>query len=221
VYGPRDEADLAKIAALDIPFWLAGGYGTPAQVAAAREVGAAGVQVGTLFALSAESGITADVRSDLLARIGAGTLQVRTDALASPTGFPFKVAQLPGTLSEDELYEQRPRLCDLGYLREPYLREDGDVGYRCAGEPVHMYVRKGGDVADTAGRKCLCNALTADVGMGQTRRTGYQEMPLVTLGADTEGLTELLATHPDGWTATDAVTWLLRDLTREPALVPA
>ena len=221
VYGPRDEADLTKIAALDIPFWLAGGYGTPTQVAAARAVGAAGVQVGTLFALSEESGITADVRTDLLARIGTGTLQVRTDALASPTGFPFKVAQLPGTLSEDAVYEQRPRLCDLGYLREPYLREDGDVGYRCAGEPVHMYVRKGGNAGDTVGRKCLCNALTADVGLGQTRRTGYQEMPLVTLGADTDGMADLLATHPDGWTATDAITWLLRDLTQSQDLVPA
>ncbi|MEO6820985.1 MAG: nitronate monooxygenase [Candidatus Nanopelagicales bacterium] len=219
VYGPRDEADLAKIAALGIPFWLAGGYGSPSQVQAALRAGATGVQVGTLFALSEESGITADVRGDLLARIGAGTLQVRTDALASPTGFPFKVAQLPGTLSEDDVYEQRPRLCDLGYLREPYLREDGEVGYRCAGEPVHMYVRKGGDAADTVGRKCLCNALTADVGLGQTRRTGYQELPLVTLGSDTEGMSDLLAAHPDGWSATDAVSWLLRDLT--PSLLPA
>lgn len=223
VYGPRDAANLAKVAALDIPFWLAGGYGSPEQVAAAREAGAAGVQVGTLFALSHESGLRSDLRAEVLAEIAGDTLQVRTDPLASPTGFPFKVAQLPGTLSDEELYEQRPRLCDLSYLREPYLRPDGEVGYRCAAEPVHMYVRKGGDVADTVGRKCLCNTLTADVGLGQIRRTGYSEKPLVTLGADTAGVHDLLSEHPEGWSASEAVDWLLRDLGSavSPEPVPA
>ncbi len=99
VYGPRDDADLAKVAALGIPFWLAGGYGTPEQVGAALAAGAAGVQVGTVFALARESGITPELRADLLTRLTEDSLVVRTDALASPTGFPFKVAQLPGTLS--------------------------------------------------------------------------------------------------------------------------
>ena len=41
-------------------------------------------------------------------------------------------------------YAVRERLCDLGFLREPFAKVDGSVGYRCAGEPVHMFVRKGG-----------------------------------------------------------------------------
>jgi NAD(P)H-dependent flavin oxidoreductase YrpB (nitropropane dioxygenase family) len=209
VFGPRDLADLDKVAALGLPFWLAGSYGTPEQVTAALAVGAAGVQVGTLFALSEESGLTDELRHDLLARLKAGTLEVRTDAAASPTGFPFKVAQLPGTLSDLTLRAERPRLCDLSYLRTPYLREGGKVGYRCPAEPVHMYVRKGGDAADTVGRSCLCNALTANVELGQTRADGYREEPLVTLGADLDGARRLGDTHPNGWTATDAVAWLL------------
>ena len=36
VFGPRDDADLAKVAAVGLPFWLAGGYSTAAQVASAR-----------------------------------------------------------------------------------------------------------------------------------------------------------------------------------------
>ncbi len=107
------------------------------------------------------------------------------------------------------MYASRPRLCDLGYLREPYLRPDGEVGYRCPGEPVHMYVRKGGDAADTVGRKCLCNALTADVGLAQTRRTGYTEDALLTLGSELAGARELLQAHPGGWGAADAVRRLL------------
>ena len=151
--------------------------------------------------------------------LGEGGPDVRTDASASPTGFPFKVAQLPGTLSDPAVYEQRPRLCDLGYLRSPYMRPDGRVGYRGPSEPVHMYVRKGGDAADTEGRACLCNALTANIGLGQTRRSGYAEVPLVTLGADLDGVREIHETYPDGWTATQAVGWLLSGA--EPALSAA
>ena len=212
VYGPRDCADLAQVAALGLPFWLAGGYGTPEQVSAALAAGADGVQVGTLFALSAESGLTGTLRHELLSQLDCGTLQVRTDALASSTGFPFKVASLPGTLSEASVYAERPRLCDLSYLRVPYEREPGTVGYRCPAEPVHTYVRKGGAAADTVGRKCLCNALTANVGLGQTRRDGYHEAALVTLGADLDGVTELLAVNPAGWTAAQAVDYLMVQL---------
>jgi NAD(P)H-dependent flavin oxidoreductase YrpB (nitropropane dioxygenase family) len=178
-------------------------------VVAARRAGAAGVQVGTVFALSAESGITSALRGQLLERLGEDQLEVATDAFASPTGFPFKVAQLPETLADDAMYDARPRLCDLGYLRVPYVREGGDIGYRCASEPVEIYVRKGGAAEDTVGRKCLCNALTANVGIAQTRRSGYTELPLVTLGSDLGGARALLREHPNGWSASEAVAWLL------------
>lgn len=208
VYGPRDVVDIEKLAALGMPFWLAGGQGTPELVAEARAKGAAGVQVGTLFALSEESGLTESLRGELLDQLVAGTLEVRTDPLASTTGFPFKVAELAGTLAQRSVYDGRRRLCDLSYLRTPYQSPTGNIGYRCSGEPVDMYVRKGGDAADTVGRACLCNALTADVGLGQTRRDGYSEPALVTLGSDLGGAAELAKTHPQGWSATDVVAWL-------------
>ena len=150
-----------------------------------------------------------DLRSRLLDQARDETLRVRTDPAASPTGFPFKVAQLPGTLADPQRYNARPRLCDLGHLRVPYLRPGGAVGYRCPAEPVHMYVRKGGDPADTADRSCLCNALLANVGLGQTRASGYAEDPLVTLGSDLDGVREMLQRHAHGWSAAQAVTWLL------------
>jgi NAD(P)H-dependent flavin oxidoreductase YrpB (nitropropane dioxygenase family) len=210
-YGPRDDADLARLAALGLPFWLAGTYGTPERLSEARAAGAAGVQVGTLFALSAESGLRADLRAQLLDEATDGRLRVRTDPVASPTGYPFKIAQLSGTLSDKERNQARPRLCDLGHLRVPYVRPGGGVGYRCPGEPVHTYRRKGGEEADTVGRSCLCNALLANVGLGQSRRDGYHEEPLVTLGSDLDGVHALLKRHPHGWSATEAVMWLLED----------
>jgi NAD(P)H-dependent flavin oxidoreductase YrpB (nitropropane dioxygenase family) len=211
IFGPRDDADLDKIAALGLPFWLAGAYGTPEGLATARASGATGVQVGTLFAMSEESGLDPGLRAQLLSRLVEGTLEVHTDAVASPTGFPFKVAQLPGTLSDAAERTARPRLCDLGYLRTPYLRSGGEIGYRCPAEPVHSFVRKGGAVDDTAGRVCLCNSLTANVELGQTRRSGYIEKPLVTLGADIDGARRLAGLHPAGWSAREALEWLMRD----------
>ncbi len=209
VYGPRDEVDLTKILALGLPFWLAGGYSTPDRLDEAIAAGAAGVQIGTLFALTDESGLTSELRARILDELTEDTLEVRTDALASPTGFPFKVAQLSGTASEEGVYNERPRLCDLSYLRTPYLNEDGDIGYRCPGEPAQMYVRKGGAIEDTVGRKCLCNALAANVGLGQTRRDGYVEPALVTLGIDLESA-HALARQPEARTAEDVVRWLTR-----------
>lgn len=209
IFGPRDEADVSKVAALGLPFWLAGAYGTPEAVAAACEMGAAGVQVGTLFALSHDSGLLPDLRDDILAQLRAGTLDVRTDALASPTGFPFKVAQLPFTLSEATVVKDRPRLCDLSYLRTPVEREDGSVTYRCPSEPQHMFERKGGQTEDTVGRACLCNSLAANVGIGQTRPDGYVEPPLVTLGADVTGAARLAEIYLDTWSARQALDWLL------------
>ena len=210
VFGPRDDADLAKVAEVGLPFWLAGGYTTAAQVRQARSAGAEGVQVGTLFALCAESGLTPPLRQELITELAAGRLEVRTDPLASPTGFPFKVASLPGTMSEADTYAERPRLCDLSYLRVPYERKPGTLGYRCPAEPVDAYVRKGGAIEDTVGRKCLCNGLTANVGLGQTRRNGYQEAPIVTLGADLDGVAKMLSDRPEGWTAAQAVDRLLQ-----------
>lgn len=216
VFGPRDVADVAKVHAVGLPFWLAGSYDTPEAVADARAAGAEGVQVGTVFALSAESGLRPDLREQLLERARAGTLVVRTDPAASPTGFPFKVAELPGTLSDPAERAARTRQCDLGYLRTPYVR-GSTVGYRCPAEPVHVYLRKGGTTEETVGRTCLCNSLTADIGLGQVRVDGTVETPMVTLGAGLAGVRRLLALHPAGWTARTALDWLLSGVAPLPA----
>ncbi|MBL8931179.1 MAG: nitronate monooxygenase [Kineosporiaceae bacterium] len=226
VYGPRDEANLAMLAKIGLPFWLAGGYGEPEKVAEALAAGAAGVQVGTLFALARESGLDDDLRGTLLTRLRDESLVVLNSAGASPTGFPFKVAQLPGTLADPEVYAARPRLCDLGYLRTPYVRGESAIGYRCPAEPLDVFARKGGDAAGAQGSNCLCNALMADVGLAQDRKDGYTEAPLVTLGSDLTGARRLdreyLARHdghrPGGWSAAEAVQWLLGD--RGPSVEP-
>jgi NAD(P)H-dependent flavin oxidoreductase YrpB (nitropropane dioxygenase family) len=209
VYGARDEARLEAMAGIGLPFWMAGAYSTPGKVAEAQAAGAVGVQVGTLFALSNESGLSEGPKEQLRSRLRSGELAVRNDPRASPTGFPFKVVDLEGTISEPTVYAERPRLCDLSYLRQPFEREDGVIGYRCASEPVHMYLKKGGALADTVDRKCLCNGLVANIGLGQHRKDGYVEDMIVTLGQDLEGAGVLIERHPGGWSASQALDYLL------------
>jgi NAD(P)H-dependent flavin oxidoreductase YrpB (nitropropane dioxygenase family) len=210
VYGPRDEIEVAKVAVLDLPFWLAGGHATPEGLTAAQAAGAAGIQVGSAFALCAESGIAPELKQQLLDRVRAGTLDVRNDPRASPTGFPFKVAQLPATLADEQVYAGRPRLCDLGYLRTPYRTERDRIGYRCPAESVEEHLAKSGTVEDTTDRRCLCNGLLATIGLGQQRGGGYQEPPLVTLGQNLDFLPRLLTVDADGYSAGHVVDFLLR-----------
>ena len=211
VYGPRDVIDLSVVAATGLPFWLAGGYSRPEQVRAARAAGAAGVQVGSPFALCRESGIEPSLRERLVEEAAAGKLRVRNSPEASPAGFPFKVADLAGTMADEDVYAGRPRLCDLGYLRVPYYRNGTSIGYRCAAEPSEEYERKAGAVGDSAGRWCLCNGLLATIGLGQHRPSGYVEPPIVTLGQDLAFLPDLLERHGTCFGAADVLGYLLGD----------
>ncbi len=206
VYGERDVPDLAAIRDLGLPFWLAGGYDDPDKVREALELGAAGVQVGTPFAYCEESGFDTDVKRRVLDLSRNGTATVFTDPVASPSGFPFKVVDLEGTLSDPAVYAGREReRCELGYLRTAYRREDGQLGWMCPAEPVKDYVRKGGDPGDTVGRKCLCNALLANVGLGQVQHGGATEKMLLTSGDMVSDVARFLPPGEASYTAEDVV----------------
>jgi nitronate monooxygenase len=210
IYGERDRVDLEELRRLGVPFWLAGGYGSAEKLREAVDQGAAGVQVGTAFAFSEESGLRHDLKKMLVAQAARGSAKVFTDPVASPTGFPFKVAQLAGTYSDPGVAVARARVCDLGYLREAYWTEDGKIAYRCAAEPESSYVAKGGRIEDTSGRKCLCNALLANIGHPQTRDDGVAEPPLVTVGDDVNRVAAFLPPGQEIYRAADVVDLLMR-----------
>lgn len=209
IYGERDHADLDELHDLGLPFWLAGGYGSPERLREALDRGAAGVQVGTAFALCRESGLRADHRRALLDTVANGTAHVFTDPLASPTGFPFKVATVAGSLSDAAVFEARPRICDLGYLREAYRTPEGTVGFRCPAEPPSLFVAKGGALENTRGRKCICNALMANIGHAQVRAGRFIEQALITVGDDLSGIRRFLAPNAVDYGAADVVGALL------------
>jgi NAD(P)H-dependent flavin oxidoreductase YrpB (nitropropane dioxygenase family) len=205
LYGDRDAVDLPKLAELGLPFWLAGGSGSPGALRAALRSGAAGVQVGTLFAWCDESGIPAGLKRHVLRELLLGRVSVFTDPRASPTGYPFKVVQVGGDVTQNEA---RQRVCDLGYLRTPFRRADGRVDYRCPSEPVDDYLAKGGDLSDTIGRRCLCNGLIATVGHAQPRGAEGPERPLLTSGDDLDAVRRVLGTR-ENYSADDVMDYLL------------
>ena len=213
VYGERDIVDLEKIRELGRPFWLAGSYGRPGRLAEALRLGASGIQVGTAFAFCNESGLHPELKRQALQMSRDGVARVFTDPVASPTGFPFKVVQMPGTLSEADQYAARTRICDLSYLRHLYRKPDGTLGYRCPAEPVDDYVKKGGTLADTQGRKCLCNGLIANIGLNQVRSNSEEELALMTAGDDVAQVARFLKPGCDTYTAADVVRCLLDETT--------
>lgn len=217
IYGSRDVVDLEAIRALGLPFWLAGSYGDPERIAEALEQGAAGVQVGTAFAFCEESGLDPALKEQALEMSRLGTARVFTDPIASPTGFPFKVLRMPQTLS-DPAAPHRNRICDLGYLRHAYRTEEGKMAWRCPSEPIEDYVDKGGKIEETVGRMCLCNALMANIGMGQVRverghaDSAEHELPLLTSGDDAATVAKYLAPGAQSYTAADVVRRLTAGL---------
>jgi NAD(P)H-dependent flavin oxidoreductase YrpB (nitropropane dioxygenase family) len=208
LYGERDEVDLDKIARLGLPFWLAGGAGRKGRLQMALDAGATGIQVGTLFAYCDEAGTSESLKRRVIRQSLLGQVKIKTDGRASPTGFPFKVVELPQSISEQETYEQRTRVCDLGYLRTAYRTDKGGINYRCPAEPVETYVKKGGVEEDTVGRKCLCNALMSNLDRGQVRNGGASEKPLLTSGDDLEILGQFLNGRTS-YTAADVLDYLL------------
>jgi len=209
IYGERDVVDLPKMCELGLPFWLAGGYGSTEQVRAALAAGAAGVQVGTAFAFCAESGLRDDYKRAVLQKVMDGTVSVFTDRLASPTGFPFKVVQLDGTVSDNVLSEARHRICDLGYLREAFRTPQGTIDFRCGSEPISLFVSKGGAIEETVGRKCVCNALMATTGHPQIRAGKHLEAGIITSGDDLTELTRFIPADGSPYHAADVVAALM------------
>jgi NAD(P)H-dependent flavin oxidoreductase YrpB (nitropropane dioxygenase family) len=194
-WGAKDELDLRRLAELREPFWLAGAYGNPEGLRRALEVGATGVQFGTILAFSDESGMSPALRLRVLERIWHKDLAVATEPLMSPTGFPFKVVQLSGSLSEEVVRSGRERVacCDLGHLVTPVEtkrrvpRPDGgveevvEVQTLCPAEPVEAFMQKGGVMTRRKGAICLCNGLMSTAGYAGIRG-GYVEPPVVTAG---------------------------------------
>ena len=212
IYGPKDIVHPQDMLPLELPFYFAGDCATPEKLQELRKQGAAGIQVGTLFAFCEESGLDPHLRTQALHRLRQEAPPdaygwVYTDGKSSPTGFPFKAIKFQDSLAHPDSYQKRRRICDLGYLRHLYQLEDRLV-YRCPAEPIEDWAKKGGKPEDTEGKKCLCNALMADIGLAQRQKWGIEGY-LLTAGDDFNHLLRLLPEGSLSYSAKDVIDYLL------------
>ncbi|MFQ6610453.1 MAG: nitronate monooxygenase [Fidelibacterota bacterium] len=209
LYGDRDILNFQKFRDLNYPFWLAGGYDSPEMLDVALENGASGVQVGTAFAFCDESGLSLSLKSEVIRLVLDNQMEIRTDPLISPTGFPFKVVQLANSVSNEKVFLERERLCDIGLLRQVKKTENGGIVYYCPAEPDDKYISKGGNPCDLTGRSCLCNNLIASSGFAQVRTNGYVEPPLVTAGDSISGIKKFIPNGKISYSAKDVLNYVL------------
>ena len=208
LYGPKDNIDYAKIVGIGLPFWLGGTYSMPESMGEAKKEGAFGIQVGTLFAFCRESGLVPELKKQFLKAVAAGKALVFTHPEASPTGYPFKIALLEGTLSDDAVFKVRKRVCNVGHLQELYKKPDGGVGYRCPAESEQAYISKGGTPERASQARCLCNALLANIGLGMSYAGARLEKPLLTVGKHLDSLKLLIQRFGLEYSATDVLRFL-------------
>jgi len=67
------------------------------------------------------------------------------------------------------------------------------------------------------GRKCLCNALMANIGHAQVRKDDVVESPLVTVGDDLNSIAQFLTPGRDSYSAVDVVNSILGETARRAA----
>ena len=127
-----------------LPFWLAGGQGTP-EARARRARGRRGRRAGR-HRVRAQRRVGAD-RRDPRAGCSTSCATARSRCSptpGSPTGFPFKVAQLDGSLSDRGSGRPGRGCATSGYLRTPSARTTAASATAARPSPSTMFVRKGG-----------------------------------------------------------------------------
>ena len=203
IYGKKDEVNFAEIKELGYPFWIGGSQASPQALANALKLGAQGIQVGSPFALCDESKMGEKYKREIRRHGHLGQLKVITSDW-SPTGYPFQVVVLDGTLSEEGVFLSRQRVCDKGYLKSYYYREDGSIGFRCLSEPIESYLDKGGIIQDKFDDRCLCNGLLTTGGLNPQKI----EPPVLTLGKDHSFLQYLSDSEGKAYSAHDVIRYL-------------
>ncbi len=194
---------------LGVPFWI-GVAADPAQVRLAQAMGARGVMVESPFTFAQESSLTTHLKDEVIKAVQTASGDVFGEIPSSAAGQLMKVIRLRDTASDSQVFDARPRICDVGYFRQVYLRPDGTMGYRCPGEPLVYYAEKGGSQEDAVPQHCLCNGLLASAGLGQIQSGRDLEKALVPAGEDVSQIRRFLRPGCRSYTTREVIDELLR-----------
>ena len=156
----------------------------------------------------------AKIKTQVIKSYYQDTLKIETDFQASPTDYPFKCPDYGQEASIENC-----RVCDLGYLRQPYVRSSGTLGYRCPAGLESGFLRKGGSPEEMEGKRSLCNGLLATIGLGRIKPNGEEKPSLVTLGEDLSFLKRIVGIEPKNYDVAAALQYLRR-LEKQRAELP-
>ncbi|MBN2039063.1 MAG: hypothetical protein JW864_03415 [Spirochaetes bacterium] len=202
IYGENDIADLESIKNTGLPFWLGGSYNSSEKLSEALNAGANGIQTGTVFAMSDESGMIKPHKDAVFAalRDGRNDSDIIRTTMYSPTGFSFKVVQLDDSVSCSRIYGKRRRSCDMGVLHQLGLSKADENGTRkifsrCPASPLAVFEKHRGLARNAEEKRCLCNGLVSGAGFPQVVRDidgePMKEPSIVTLGENLDGVRRL------------------------------
>ena len=156
----------------DFPVVVAGGIYTNADIRRFLALGADGVQMGTRFLATEESGATPAYKLAVLRATPADT-HVAHDP-GSPCGLPFRVLR-ESPMYQSALARRRPPKCDKGYV---LLKDASGRFKRCSAKQ------------DNEHSFCICNGLLSSAGVGS-----QGEEPLYTAGANVWRVDRILPVH--------------------------
>lgn len=158
--------DVAK----GIPVIVAGGIYTHEDILKFLAMGAKGVQMGTRFLATRESGATRDFKEAIVASTEKDILVVGS----SPCGFPFRI--LKGSPAYQEMLQgKRKPKCQMGYV----LGKDDDGQYTvCKAHPNNP---------ERNDHFCICDALKAAVGLAPN------EPPMYTVGSNAHRVNKIMS----------------------------
>ena len=104
-----------------------------------------------------------------------------------------------------EYYESRKKILDLDSEEIQKLQDD----YTKQKQAKLLNEKAQKEKEETLGRKCICNALPATVGLQQVRAGGVDERAIVTAGDDLALLAHFLSAGRDSYSAADVIDLLL------------
>ena len=193
VYGERDRVNMAELRALGVPFWLAGGYGSAGKAArgAGRRGGRAG---GNRVCLQPRIGHAGRPEA---AAPGPGRCRHGRGVYRS-AGLAHRLSLQGGAarghfVGSANVYEERKRVCDLGYLREPYAAGEARSATAAPRSRWTIMWPRAARSRTRWGANACATRCWPTSGYAQTRKDGAVEPALVTVGDDLNTIAQFLA----------------------------
>lgn len=91
----------------------------------------------------------------------------------------------------------------MGYLIE-LIEHDKKIQTGCAAEPVETFLRKNGLEEKTIGKMCLCNGLSATIGLAMPG-----EKPVIAAGGDLTAIINIVNKYCKSYSAKNVIDYIL------------